>query len=156
MAKEWFVLALADTGADLLRCTPKGFESLPMNAEAMGSHGTQLDNEVAESVTTEGGRYVPTDSGHQTSDAVPRATFTNNDVAMRGADTEQYLTSVSQAVRQHMEARSGPLFVTMDPSRWALFQTVSGLDTLPERLDAVPQNASAQQLWELSKERVVQ
>jgi len=154
MAKEWYVLALADTGSDLLHCTQEGFESVELIPESQDAFGTQLDNAVEASVAQEGGRYVPSETGHHTSDSAPRATFTNNNVRLRGAWTEQHLTRVAQAVREQIGEDEAPLVVAMDQSQWALFQTVSGFDELPQRLDAQPNSASKEQLWELSRQQL--
>lgn len=152
--QEWYVLAVADTGAELLRCTEADFEPVKLAAKVRSPLTPELDNVVSADVAQDGERYVPTDDGDRTGRHVPRATFTNNNVATRGAFTEQYLATLGDAVRDKVDTESTPLLVAMDEARFALFQTVSGLSEVAQPLDMSANMSSNAQLWELSRQRI--
>jgi len=154
MTKQWYVLAAADKGSELLRCTHDGFETVDLNPEAKRAFGTQLHNTVAADVAQQGGRYVPDGVPEAAPAATPRATFTNNDVRTRGADTEQHLRRLGDAVRDEMAQNDAPLFVAMDPAQFALLEAVSGLPSRMQRLDVPARSASVEQLFARSKELV--
>lgn len=152
--KEWYVLAVADTGAELIRCTEADYEPVALAAKVASPLTGELDNIVSADVAQTGGRYVPTSDGERAGQQVPRATFTNNNVETRGAFTEQYLASLGDAVRDQVDTENTPLLVAMDEARFALFQTVSGLSEVAQPLDMTANTSSTAQLWELSRQRI--
>ena len=153
-AKRWYVLAVANSGAELLRCTEAGFDRVKLLDQVASDFEDEREDVMSADVAQTGGRFVPTSTGSRTGQHTPRATFTNNDVASRGAFTEQYLGSLGQAVRDHVDTERTTLLVTMDEARFALFQAVSGLDEVAMPLDVAPNMTSNAQLWELSRERM--
>lgn len=138
MPATWYVLAADGETERLMKCTPKGHEALPLRPA----------NDPGDGPDTSGPRFAPADNAREVPGSVPRATRTVNDLPTVDDPTERYLSRLGHAVGEAMAAHDeGPLYLAMDESRAALFETVGEQPVA----GLVEPHATPRDLWELTR-----
>lgn len=129
MNTAWYVLRITDSDETLMRCSPTGYETVPIRPAGPVSDDPEVEAATIPADTpSEHSPVVPVDVGAMQTGDTPRATDVTHDLQTEDDPTSRYLRWIGSSVEEAIEPDPAPLYVVMDQDRAALFETLSGAD----------------------------
>jgi hypothetical protein len=124
MNTAWYFLQLEDDDETLYRCSPTGFQTVPLRPLDMDKRPDDLAAPVQAATPESHIPQAPGTAGTQSTGDRPRATRVVDDAQMAGDPTGRYLRQLSQSVREAIAVEPAPLYVVAEQRLAALYEMI--------------------------------
>lgn len=126
MNVAWYFLTIEDDAPTLYRCSPTGFESVPLRPPRLIPDDPDVEAHTTQAAVPQShSPYAPGSAGKLTERARPRATRAVDDDPMNAAGAkESYLRHLGHAVTEAIAPQPAPLYVVAEEEHAALFEIV--------------------------------
>ena len=153
MNTAWYVLRITDSDETLMRCSPTGYETVPIRTPGfIGDEPTVERAAIPAGTPAEHSPLEPSNAGKMQMGETPEATEVTHDLATEDDPTSRYLRSIGECVEEAIDPDPAPLYVVMDEDRAALFETLAGTEVREFLYDP---HMSLSSLWSETKEKEI-